>query len=65
MVNNVAEIFAPSVTKAFEILGLVTKAPRGLKISDLSKELGIGKSTVHGITAALEGAGGHHARPGH
>ena len=48
---------APSVTKAFEILRLVTKSDQGLKISDLSKELGIGKSTVHGITAALEELG--------
>ncbi|MEW6671094.1 MAG: IclR family transcriptional regulator [Thermodesulfobacteriota bacterium] len=48
---------APSVTKAFQILKLVTKSDRGLKITDLSKALGIGKSTVHGITAALEELG--------
>lgn len=48
---------APSVTKAFQILKMVTQSSRGLKISDLSKALGIGKSTVHGITAALEELG--------
>ena len=48
---------APSVIKAFQILRLVTRSDQGLKISDLSKELGIGKSTVHGITAALEELG--------
>jgi len=48
---------APSVTKAFQILKLVTQSDRGLKISDLSKALEIGKSTVHGITAALEELG--------
>lgn len=48
---------APSVTKAFQILKLVTKSDQGLKLTELSKALGIGKSTVHGITAALEELG--------
>jgi DNA-binding IclR family transcriptional regulator len=48
---------APSVKKAFKILHAISDAPNGLGISDLSKQLKIGKSTVHGITAALEELG--------
>ncbi len=48
---------APSVKKAFQILDLVARRDNRLTISDLSRELGIGKSTVHGITQALEGIG--------
>jgi len=48
---------APSVKKAFQILRLISRADQGPKISDLAKQLGIGKSTVHGITAALEELG--------
>lgn len=48
---------APSVKKAFKILHLIADAPAGLGISDLSRQLKIGKSTVHGITAALEEEG--------
>lgn len=48
---------APTVGKAFQILELVSRAAEGLKISELSQELGISKSTVHGIAAALEDAG--------
>jgi len=48
---------APSVKKAFKILYAISDAPNGLGISDLSKKLKIGKSTVHGITAALEEMG--------
>lgn len=48
---------APSVKKAFQILDLVARRDNRLTISDLSRELGIGKSTVHGITHALEGIG--------
>jgi DNA-binding IclR family transcriptional regulator len=48
---------APSVKKAFKILSAVSDASNGLGISDLSKKLKIGKSTVHGITAALEEMG--------
>ncbi len=48
---------APSVKKAFQILELVARRDNRLTISDLSRELGIGKSTVHGITQALEGIG--------
>jgi IclR family transcriptional regulator, KDG regulon repressor len=48
---------APTVKKAFQILDLVARRDRRLTISDLSRELGISKSTVHGITQALEGIG--------
>ena len=48
---------APSVKKAFKILYAISEAPNGLGISDLSKKLKIGKSTVHGITASLEEMG--------
>ncbi len=48
---------APSVKKAFQILGLVSDTDRGLGISELAKSLGISKSTVHGITSALEEIG--------
>jgi len=48
---------APSVKKAFRILNAISDASNGLGISDLSKKLKIGKSTVHGITAALEEMG--------
>ena len=48
---------APSVKKAFQILDLVARRDNLLTISDLARELGIGKSTVHGITQALEGIG--------
>jgi len=48
---------APSVKKAFRILGLISDTDRGLGISELAKSLGISKSTVHGITYALEEVG--------
>ena len=48
---------APSVKKAFKILYTISDASNGLGISDLSKKLKIGKSTVHGITSALEELG--------
>jgi IclR family KDG regulon transcriptional repressor len=48
---------APSVKKAFRILYAISDASNGLGISDLSKKLKIGKSTVHGITSALEQMG--------
>lgn len=48
---------APSVQKAFKILHAISETSNGLGISDLSKKLKIGKSTVHGITMALEEMG--------
>lgn len=48
---------APSVIKAFEILKALGDANEGMGISSLARKLGIGKSTVHGITAAMEELG--------
>ncbi|MBN1276497.1 MAG: IclR family transcriptional regulator [Deltaproteobacteria bacterium] len=48
---------APSVKKAFQILRLISDTNDGLGVSDLSRGLKISKSTVHGITSALEEIG--------
>jgi len=48
---------APSVKKAFRILDTLSNSPRSLGVTDLSKQLKIGKSTVLGITTALEELG--------
>jgi DNA-binding IclR family transcriptional regulator len=49
--------FAPSVRRAFEILKLVSKSKDGAGISDIARDLGMAKSTVHGMTSALEEIG--------
>ncbi len=48
---------APIVKKAFFILDVISKSSQGLRISEISSLLGISKSTVHGITGALEDQG--------
>jgi IclR family transcriptional regulator, KDG regulon repressor len=48
---------APIVKKAFDILKAISRSEKGLRISDISLDLDISKSTVHGITAALEEQG--------
>jgi DNA-binding IclR family transcriptional regulator len=48
---------APIVIKAFQILTLIARDGRGVTLSALARELGISKSTVHGITSALEEVG--------
>jgi IclR family KDG regulon transcriptional repressor len=48
---------APSVKKAFSILEAISESSSGLGVSELGKKLKIGKSTVHGITLALEELG--------
>jgi len=48
---------APSVQKAFKIIQAISDSSISLGVSELSKRLGIGKSTVHGITSALEDLG--------
>jgi IclR family KDG regulon transcriptional repressor len=48
---------APSVKKAFKILHTIADSSNGLGVSELAKQLKIGKSTVHGITSALEEIG--------
>ena len=49
--------FAPSVRKAFEILKLVSTSKDGVGISEIARDLGMAKSTVHGMTSALEEIG--------
>jgi len=44
---------APSVKKAFKILQIISDSSSGFGISEIAKKLKIGKSTVHGIAAAL------------
>ena len=48
---------APIVGKAFQVLRLISRNPRGIKLSHLARELGFGKSTVFGIASALEDVG--------
>ncbi|MGD8363739.1 MAG: IclR family transcriptional regulator [Desulfobacterales bacterium] len=48
---------APIVKKTFKVLRRIARTPNGLTLSDLARELGIGKSTVHGIISALEEEG--------
>ena len=48
---------APSVKKAFQILEYISRSKQGVRVSELSKELKVSKSTVHGITSALEELG--------
>ena len=48
---------APSVKKAFRILHTVADSSMALGVSELATRLKIGKSTVHGITSALEELG--------
>ncbi len=48
---------APIVKKAFIILDAISKSTQGLRISEIASKLDISKSTVHGITAALEEQG--------
>jgi DNA-binding IclR family transcriptional regulator len=48
---------APSVKKAFAILGVISSSREGLGVSELAKHLKMAKSTVHGMTSALEELG--------
>lgn len=52
-----AKYSAPSVKKAFRILHAIADSSSGMGVSELAKRLKIGKSTVHGITSALEELG--------
>ena len=52
-----AKYSAPSVKKAFKILHTIADSSAALGVSELAKKLKIGKSTVHGITLALEEEG--------
>ncbi len=48
---------APSVKKAFAILAAISPTKDGMGVSDLAKKLKMAKSTVHGMTSALEELG--------
>jgi DNA-binding IclR family transcriptional regulator len=48
---------APSVKKAFGILSAISSSQQGLGVSELAKKLKMAKSTVHGMTSALEELG--------
>ena len=48
---------APSVKKAFAILSAISSSKDGMGVSDLAKKLKMAKSTVHGMTSALEEIG--------
>ena len=48
---------APSVKKAFKIVQTIADSSAGIGVSALAKQLKMGKSTVHGITSALEELG--------
>jgi DNA-binding IclR family transcriptional regulator len=48
---------APSVKKAFAILNAISSSKDGMGVSDLAKKLKMAKSTVHGMTSALEELG--------
>ncbi|MGD8302761.1 MAG: IclR family transcriptional regulator [Desulfobacterales bacterium] len=48
---------APSVKKAFAILSAISASSQGLGVSELANNLKMAKSTVHGMTSALEELG--------
>ena len=48
---------APSVKKAFAILNAISASREGLGVSELARSLDMAKSTVHGMTSALEELG--------
>ena len=48
---------APSVKKAFAILSAISSSKDGLGVSELARDLSMAKSTVHGMTSALEEVG--------
>ena len=57
MVNNMKRYGAPSVKKAFAILSAISSSRDGLGVSELARDLKMAKSTVHGMTSALEEVG--------
>ncbi len=44
---------APAVQKAFNLLKTVAEAREGLRLTEISNELGLSKSTTHGLIKAL------------
>jgi len=54
---NMKKYGAPSVKKAFAILSAISSSKDGMGVSDLAKKLKMAKSTVHGMSSALEELG--------
>jgi len=54
---NIKKYGAPSVKKAFAILSAISSSKDGMGVSDLAKKLKMAKSTVHGMSSALEELG--------
>lgn len=48
---------APSVKKAFVLLKAIASSKEGLGVSEMSRDLAMAKSTVHGMACALEEIG--------
>ena len=57
MANSMKRYGAPSVKKAFAILSAISSSKEGLGVSELARGLSMAKSTVHGMTSALEEVG--------
>lgn len=51
------EYSVPSVTRALNILELLAQSQRGLTLSDISRRLGLPKSSTHMLIKTLEGSG--------
>ncbi|HXW77705.1 MAG TPA: IclR family transcriptional regulator [Candidatus Eremiobacteraceae bacterium] len=47
----------PAVAKAFRLLDLLSTSPEPLGVSELSRRLGMGKSTIHGLVTTLRSFG--------
>jgi DNA-binding IclR family transcriptional regulator len=47
----------PAVAKAFRLLDLLSRSPEALGVSELARQLGMGKSTIHGLVVTLEAYG--------
>jgi IclR family transcriptional regulator, KDG regulon repressor len=47
----------PAVVKAFRLLELLSESKEPLGISELSRRLGMGKSTIHGLVTTLQSFG--------
>lgn len=68
---EIKNITVPALDRAYRIFATLMGSPLPLGISDLSRYLGLGKSTVHGLVHSLlalgvleqESSGGHKFRP--
>ena len=54
---------APAVEKAFRLLRFVANSNEALRLSDLAENLGISKSTTHGLIRALVASGALNQNP--